>query len=260
MIVQACLNGARAPGFHPALPLTPAQLAQEAAAAVAAGAAEIHMHPRGADGAQSLDPGVIGAAIAAVRARLPGTLVGVSTGAWIEGDQDRTLACVGGWAARPEGVPDYASVNLAEAAAPALFERLHRGGIGVEAGLASVADAERLLALDLGRRCLRILVEIRGDDADISRGDDADMSRGDNADTLRETAAAVLARLAAAGLHRAVLQHGFDAGAWPLVRMAAARGLSTRIGLEDADTLPDGSRAEGNAALVAAACRLLRPA
>jgi uncharacterized protein (DUF849 family) len=57
-----------------------------------------------------------------------------------------------------------------------------------------------------------------------------------------------------------VLLHGFDGGVWPLVRMAAARRLSTRVGLEDGDLLPDGSRAESNAALVAAACRLMRPA
>jgi uncharacterized protein (DUF849 family) len=244
LIVQTCLNGARAPGFHPALPLTPDALADSAAAAVAAGAAEIHMHPRGPDGAQSLDPAAIGPAVAAVRARLPGTLIGVSTGAWIENDVDRTLACVGGWSARPEGVPDYASVNLAEPAAPVLFERLHRQGIGIEAGLASVADAERLLSLGLARRCLRILVEIRGDDAA----------------TIEQVAAAVLARLAAEGAHRPVLLHGFDGGLWPLVRMAAARRLSTRVGLEDGDRLPDGRLAESNAALVAAACRLMRPA
>jgi hypothetical protein len=32
--------------------------------------------------------------------------------------------------------------------------------VGVEAGLASVPDAERLLRLGLGRLCLRVLIEI----------------------------------------------------------------------------------------------------
>ena len=40
------------------------------------------------------------------------------------------------------------------------MERLWRLGVGVEAGLASVADAERLVTLDLSSRALRILIEI----------------------------------------------------------------------------------------------------
>ena len=40
--------------------------------------------------------------------------------------------------------PDHASVNLGEAGAPAVIERPRRRGVGVEAGLASAADAERL--------------------------------------------------------------------------------------------------------------------
>src|ERR1017187_8512477 len=111
MIVQACLNGARPAGFHPSLPLTAETLARDAAACVAAGAAELHLHPRGSDGRESLAPAVMDATVPAVRLACPGTLVGVSTGAWIEGDADRTLACIGGWCE----LPDYASVNLSEA-------------------------------------------------------------------------------------------------------------------------------------------------
>ena len=38
---------------------------------------------------------------------------------------------------------------------------------------------------------------------------------------------------------------------------AAAGGRSVRAGLEDSTTLPDGTRAEGNGELVAAAVRLV---
>ncbi len=38
MIVQACINGARATGFHPALPLTTDAMARDGAACLAAGA------------------------------------------------------------------------------------------------------------------------------------------------------------------------------------------------------------------------------
>ena len=54
-----------------------------------------------------------------------------------------------------------------------------------------------------------------------------------------------------------VLVHGEGASCWPLVRLAARRGLATRIGLEDVLTLPDGSAGPDNAALVRAARSLL---
>ncbi|MGL1349304.1 3-keto-5-aminohexanoate cleavage protein, partial [Vibrio parahaemolyticus] len=86
VIVQACLNGARAVGFHPALPVTAAALARDGAACVAAGAAALHVHPRGAGACESLAPAVVDAAVAAMRAACPGAELGVSTGEWIEGD------------------------------------------------------------------------------------------------------------------------------------------------------------------------------
>jgi uncharacterized protein (DUF849 family) len=56
-----------------------------------------------------------------------------------------------------------------------------------------------------------------------------------------------------AGAAREVLLHGEGASCWPLVDLAARRGLATRVGLEDTLVLPDGSPAPGNAALVRAA-------
>ena len=81
MIVQACINGARPPDFHPALPLTADTMARDGAACIAAGAAELHLHPRGPDGRESLAGAAIGTTVAAVRQTCPGTLIGVSTGA-----------------------------------------------------------------------------------------------------------------------------------------------------------------------------------
>lgn len=236
MIVQACLNGARPATYHLALPLTAEAMAMDAAACVAAGAAELHLHPRGPDGRESLAPAVVDATVLAVRRACPGTLVGVSTGAWIEGDADRALACIEGW----RELPDHASVNLSEPGAPAVMERLWRRGVGVEAGLASVADAERLVALGLGARALRILVE-------VEEQDEA------KALAVADGIEAVLAR---AGLRRPLLLHGLDATVWRLVARAAERRLSTRVGLEDGRSLRDGSAAPGNAALVAAAAAL----
>lgn len=238
MIVQACLNGARPASYHACLPLTPADLAADARAAVDAGAAELHLHPRDADGRESLAPDTMDRTLTCLRDALPGTLIGVSTGAWIERDEDRRLACIGAW----QILPDYASVNLSEPGAPAVIERLLRRGIGVEAGLASVADAERLEALGLGARALRMLIEIGEQDAHRAEA----------------TAEAIEAVLTRAGLRRPILLHGFDRGVWPMIRRAARHRLSTRVGLEDGCLLPDGNTAADNAVLVSAALQLMR--
>ena len=54
-----------------------------------------------------------------------------------------------------------------------------------------------------------------------------------------------------AGIQTPRLLHGFDATAWPLLKVAIQRGYDTRIGLEDAVALPDGRLAHDNAELVA---------
>lgn len=238
MIVQACINGARPADFHPALPLDAEAMARDGAASIAAGAAELHVHARGADRRESLSPAAMEPTIAALRRACPGTLIGVSTGAWIENDDTSTLVAIAGW----RELPDYASVNLSEAAAPIVMESLRQRGIGIEAGLASVADAERLVSLDHGGRVLRVLVEISEQTLDEAFA----------------VAYGIEKVLERAGICRAILLHGENATVWPFVEKAAARKLSTRVGLEDGKELPDGTEASGNAALVAAAVAIFR--
>lgn len=63
-------NGARLTrADHPAVPLTPAELAETARACHAAGAGAIHLHVRDAAGRHSLDPARYRAALAAIGAR-----------------------------------------------------------------------------------------------------------------------------------------------------------------------------------------------
>ncbi|UVK37874.1 3-keto-5-aminohexanoate cleavage protein [Mesorhizobium sp. AR10] len=238
MIVQACLNGARGADFHSHLPLDADAMARDGAACIAVGAAELHVHARGLDGRESLAPAAMDRTVLALRRACPGTLIGVSTGAWIENDDQRTLVAIAGW----RELPDYASVNLSEPAAPLVMESLRQRGIGVEAGLASIADAERLAGLDHGGRVLRILIEISEQDLDEAFG-------------VSDGIEAVLER---AGIRRAILLHGADATVWPFVERAAARKWSTRVGLEDGKELPDGTIASGNAALTAAAVAIFR--
>lgn len=236
MIIQACLNGGHPAHYHPRLPLTPAAIARDAVACLVAGAAELHVHARDADGRERLD--AVDATVAAVRQACPGTLLGVSTGAWIEDDEARTRQCIAAWRA----LPDYASVNLAESDAPALLELLRERDVGVEAGLGCVADAQRLVAIGRPERLLRILLEIDDQDPDAAR----------------EQVAAMAGILEDRGFHRPILLHGTRRTVWPMLDLARQRRWSARIGLEDGKQLPDGSLAEDNAALVRAAVAIYR--
>lgn len=234
MLIKACINGSRLPGAHPALPLTPEEAAHVAAAVVAAGAGAIHMHPRGADGRQSLRAADVGAAVAAVRSAVPGVPVGTTTIANIEPDPAARLAAVRAWEVRP----DFVSLNLSESGVPELAEALFAAGIGIEAGIWTVDDARRLAVLGWGNRCVRILIEI---------------VRERVIEDALAAADAIVVELDRAGITAPRLLHGGGATAWPLLREAITRGYDTRIGLEDTLTGPDGSPARDNAELVATA-------
>ena len=236
-LVKCCLNGSRTRAEHPSLPITAEELALEAAAAVAAGAWALHMHPRDATGAQTLAARWCDAAVAAVRAACPGTPVGLSTAAWIEPHLERRLGLVSAW----RECPDFCSVNLSEPGSERVMETLWAHGIGVEAGLASVEDARLLGALGVAPRCVRVLVEIDSVD--------------DSAAACR-LAVEIDAALDAAGITVDRLHHGFGPPTWAVIRQGLRLGHGVRVGLEDVLTLPDGATARGNADLVAAAVEL----
>jgi uncharacterized protein (DUF849 family) len=233
MLIKACLNGSREPGAHPALPLTPAQLADAARDAVAAGAGALHIHPRRADGSQSFDPDDVAAAVAAVRAACPGVQVGGTTAAWVEPDPARRLAQVQSWTIRP----DFVSVNFSEAGTEQLCAALLQAGVGIEAGLATADDARLLIETGLAGRCVRLLIE----------PDEPEPAAA------LATVRAIEALLDAAGIRTPRLLHGDEVTAWPLLDEALRCGYDTRIGLEDTLALPDGRPARDNAQLVAMA-------
>jgi uncharacterized protein (DUF849 family) len=234
MTLQACLNGSRAPGAHPALPLTPEQLAADARACVEAGARSLHMHPRDAEGVESLDAVDIGAAVRAVRAAVPGVEISLSTGLWIAGgDVERRHALIAGWT----DTPDLVSLNLSEPGWEALAALLAERGIGVEAGLATTADAEALAAGPL--RPARVLVEIDDD--------------GVGAAAAVAAAAAIDAVLDRAAVDAPRLHHGYGPATWAVLAAAVPLGRDIRVGLEDVLELPGGEIAPGNPALIKAA-------
>lgn len=233
--VKACLNGARTPDQHPGLPVTAEQLAAAAVGAHEAGAQAVHLHPKTADGVDSLQPAVVDAAVDAVRHALPGLPLGVTTGYWALPDEDERRRTVEAWRV----LPDFASVNWHEPGAEDLAKLLLDRGIGVEAGIFHAAAADSWAVSEVAPHCLRVMIELPGD-GDAATADD------------------LLARINAAGSPAPILLHGLDESCWPLLEHAGRRGLQTRIGMEDTLRLPDGSTAPDNAALVSAAVDLLR--
>ncbi|HET7523064.1 MAG TPA: 3-keto-5-aminohexanoate cleavage protein [Acidimicrobiales bacterium] len=228
-MLVAALNGSRMPGSHPALPLTAGELAADAVACVRAGGAAVHIHARSSDGMETLDPEVVDETVRAVRAAA-GVPVGVSTGAWIEPDPVRRAELVSGWRE-----PDMASVNLSEEGAGSVIEALLGAGIGVEAGVWTVGDAEYLAASGAAAGIDRVLVEIVHPTPDPV-GEVTAIER-------------TLDRLGI-GLPRLI--HGEEEATWPVLRYAVALGHDTRVGLEDTLHLPDGAVAASNASLVEA--------
>jgi uncharacterized protein (DUF849 family) len=234
-MLQATLNGALTKEDHPAVPVSADELARDAAACVAAGAEAIHLHPRDAGGRESLDPEVVNAVAAQVREACA-VPVGVSTGAWIQPDLARRLDLVRAWRA-----PDYASVNVSEAGAAEVMEALLGAGIGIEAGVWSVEDAERLAATGLAGDVTRVLVE------PVEVG-------AEKAVAVVDEIHRALDRL---GITAPRLQHGDGEATWILLVDAVRRGIDTRIGLEDTSHEPNGRVTTGNEALVRAARALI---
>lgn len=230
MAVLACLNGGRTRADHAAVPLTPAELAADAVAVRRAGAFAVHVHPRGRDGSQTLDAKACAAALAAIRTAAPRLPVGLSSSAAIDPDPFARAAAISAWREKP----DFVSVNLSELGWAGLARAAVHAGIAVEAGLASVAEAEELRRSPFAHQVIRALVEVDGG---------ADEARA-------------IAELIPDGVPQ--LWHGYEERTWEVVSAAGAAGADVRVGLEDVLVLADGRLATDNAELVAAAVAATR--
>ncbi|MET8368083.1 3-keto-5-aminohexanoate cleavage protein [Micromonospora sp. NPDC005194] len=261
-MLKACLNGQRSRAAHPAVPVTPTELAADAARCAALGVAAVHVHPRGAAGVESLRPAVIADALTAIRAARPGLPVGVSTGAWIEPDPAARVAAVRSWPV----LPDFASVNAHEPGAEAVAAALHERGVLVEVGLWTLdaVKAYRSWRVPVGR----ILVECMAQEPAVALADAARIlaalpppARMPSVPPRSTGMPAVPPPSAGMpggsppedAVAPPVLLHAEGPATWAVLAEAVSRGLHTRIGLEDTLLLPDGVPAPGNAALVTAA-------
>jgi uncharacterized protein (DUF849 family) len=228
MAVKACLNGGRTREEHPAVPLSSAELAADAVAVRDAGAFAVHVHPRDARGAQTLEPRACEAAVAAIRAAAPGLPVGLSTSQEIDPDPFARAAAVRSWRRRP----DFVSVNVSESGWAGIVRAALHASIAVEAGLASEGDAEELARSPFTHQVVRVLVEVEGGAEEAS----------------------AIARLVPNEIPQ--LWHGCGPRTWEVVAAAARASVDVRVGLEDVLVLPGGRVASNNAELVASAVEL----
>ncbi len=234
-MLKACLNGNRRPGDR--VPVTPADVADSARAAVDAGASAIHVHPRADLGRESLDADLINRTLAAIRELVPHVPVGVSTHADICPDPRERLALVRSWSSPEDGGPDFASVNWHEEGAVDVAGVLRSRGIGVEAGIFTPNAASSFVGSHWPWQVVRVLVEAIPGHTPGSDG-----------------VWAVERILTALGMQPGpLLVHGEGRWTWPVLRWAQDHHYATRIGLEDTLVDEQGIRARTNAELVTAA-------
>ncbi|MFF2325023.1 MULTISPECIES: 3-keto-5-aminohexanoate cleavage protein [unclassified Streptomyces] len=232
MFLKAAINGGRTRAEHPAVPVTPEQIAADTAAVTAAGADVVHLHVRTPDGGQTIAPGALAEVLRAVRATAPGAVVGTTTGLWTcSGPQER-YDLVKSW----EALPDFASVAFCEEGAAETAALVVSRGMTLESAVWSTDDVPALLASPTLADNVRILIEPMDEDPRTAVAHAREMA----------------ARIRAAGVTCPLLYHGEAATTWAVVRAALADGHQVRIGFEDGVDLPDGTLAHDNAALVAA--------
>lgn len=239
--VAVAPNGARrGKADHPRLPITPEELARDAAEALEAGAAMIHLHVRDNAGAHVLDAERYRAAEAAVRAAVgDGLIVQVTTEAVGRYAPAEQIALVD--ALRPE------SVSLAlrelfpegeEAAGAALVDRMTGWGTLWQIILYDTADLARMEALQtrglLPEGALPVL-PVMG----RYSGTGADQGEFD-------------AYLAAGIGRHAFMLCAFGPAETAFMAEAARHGGHARVGFENNLWLPDGTLAPSNAGIVEA--------
>ena len=235
IFLQAALNGDR---IHPAAPRNPAAIAEAARTVVAAGAQSVHVHAFDDAGRETLDGAACAKVLRAIRALCPETPISLTTSAAIVRDAVERFSIVEAW----EEMPDLVTANQGELGIVEFCELLLFRGVGIEAGLLSIADARTFVLSGLADRCRRVLIEPLEADSD----------------TAVQHAAVMEDIVVSAGITLQQVHHGYGIACWAVNRRALDRGHGIRTGLEDVTLLPDGKEARDDADLVAAAAYLIR--
>jgi uncharacterized protein (DUF849 family) len=162
----------------------------------------------------------------------------LTTSAGIEPDPRRRLELIAGCTE----LPDLVTANQGEEGILELCEHLLQRGVGIEAGLLSLGDAQAFVRSGMAGSCVRALVEPLDADPEEAVAH----------------AAAIEEVLLAAGILLEQIHHGDGLASWAVCKRALSRGHGIRTGLEDTTVLPDGRPAVDNADLVRAAASMMR--
>jgi uncharacterized protein (DUF849 family) len=265
IITAALTGGADSTGASPHIPITPAQIANEALAAREAGAAIAHIHVRNPEtGKPARDPALYAEVVRLIRAAGSDVLINLTTGpgaGFFPGEDPNTNAVTRGMATPEERVahvlalkPDICSLDVAT------MNFGPRAFVNVPAHLEAMAGMIRaagvkpeLEVFDLGHAALAADMVKRGLFESppwfqlclgIPWGAPA-------------TAEAMLALKALVPAGAVWSAFGISRQQFPMVAQAVILGGHVRVGLEDNLYLARGKLAEGNAPLVARAARIV---
>jgi uncharacterized protein (DUF849 family) len=242
-VIQVTPNGPFAKDVHPNMPVTMAELLADLRTCFEAGATGVHLHARDRSGGETFEPSVVNETCLRVReiaASGGGSVeIGMTTGAWILPDLAERIALIREW----EGV-DCATVNLSESGFEDVMSAMLDCGIGIDVGLWSPAEMDRLVVSGLLPLVQRVSIELDAGEPYFLQGEPTRLAEQLN-DALDE-----------AGSTCPRLTHGMNGWTWPLIRDAFLRGHDTRVGFEDSVLLPNGKTADNNAQLVIAAVEL----
>jgi uncharacterized protein (DUF849 family) len=236
LMLQAALNGARGLDEHPGVPRSPSDVAETAAAVVEAGARVVHVHAFDEYGTETLAPRHNAAVLQAIRQRCPGLPISLSTRSDLEPDPQKRLRLIASWTT----LPDLVTANQGEDGIVDLCQLLIDRGVGIEAGLLDVTDAEAFVRSDLADRCTRVLLEPLDPEPD---------------DAVAH-ARAMEGVLARAGVVLPRVYHGDGIASWAVSEYGLRQGHGIRTGLEDTVVTPGGRLAADNAELVQIAAEM----
>lgn len=239
MFLQVALNGSRSKAEHPAVPVTPQEMADDVQRLFAAGVRSVHLHVRDGQGRESLEPPHVAATLNAIRAVCPEMELALSTAEGITATPAKRLDFIRAWTV----LPDTLCVNLAEEGTQDVILLAHERGMGLEAGLFFPENVEHFRTLKhlRWRRALLEPLSTRPDEAEVQLQ-------------------ALLNALGTPWLDIPHVIHGVDDATYPMLYRAAHLTRASRIGFEDVLTLPGGPPARDNTQLYQAGMRFMQEA
>ena len=272
VIITAALNGNRSRTEHPSVPITPEEIAAEAARCRDAGASILHVHARDPDGGWTDDLTEWQALMVQVREAVPDSLISITSLRPDGVPVSAMLDMVRGLAANPRTKPDLMSINLGHGT---VWERLVPPSIGratrhypnsyddirqLLATCAEVGIQPELGVMDIGFVSNAVALRDDGLLPDhpwfLVELDSPTYGAGEQ--VAPSTVANYLALVAPLREHfpeALYCAHGSGVAGYAVIERALADGVHIRVGFEDAIHLPDGSTPHGNADLVTWAVR-----